>query len=59
MKIFDFGRNNRLSLTLTVDEDAKSTSGFVYVGWWLNGRIFRKFISMFIDLPRFLQREVK
>jgi hypothetical protein len=53
MKIFDFGRSNRLSLTSMVDEDAKSTSGLVHVRWWLNGRIFGKYISVFITFPDF------
>lgn len=46
MRIFNFGRNNRLSLTRIVADDDYD----MMVGWWLSGRIFGRYISYFFPI---------
>jgi hypothetical protein len=40
IRLFNFGRANRLALSRVSNED-----GTAFAGWWLNGRIFGHYIS--------------
>lgn len=48
MRLFNFGRNWRLSLTGIVGDDHTT-----HVGWWLNGRIAGWYVSC--DSPTFIR----
>lgn len=43
-KLFDFGRNNRLSLTPIYDHEPGEPEHRAY--WWLNGRLLGRYISV-------------
>ena len=44
MTLFDFGRNNQLSWSQVCSDDCFSCN----VGYWLNGRIFGRYVSVFV-----------
>ncbi len=45
MKLFDFGKQCRLSLTGVVDDLPNLQGGVQRIGWWLNGRLFGWYVS--------------
>jgi len=52
-RLFNFGRNNRLSLGRIVADDDCG----LQVAWWLSGRIFGRYISVIIPWHRRLHDE--
>lgn len=50
--LFNFGRANRLALSIVVDNDNHDQQ----IGRWLNGRIFGCFVSVMIPWRRRLLR---
>ena len=48
MRLFNFGRNNRLSITPVVIRDAYAETdepAWWQVAWWINGRILGRYVS--------------
>ena len=43
MRIFNFGRSNRVSVCRLVDDYG------VFDGWWISGRILGRYISWIVD----------
>jgi hypothetical protein len=44
LQLFNFGKRNRLSLCPVVDDDDHD----LIIGRWLSGRIFGRYVSVFI-----------
>lgn len=52
MRLFNFGRSNRLHIFTPIYSDTK---WHVVVGYWTSGRIFGMYISWY--LPKFWEKE--
>lgn len=51
MRLFNFGRNNRLNIFTPIYSDIDWNE---VIGWWTSGRILGKYISIYV--PKFWRK---